>query len=161
MRGSTPGGASCLLRVVFEDWQLELIAEARRGVLATIARDGRAQLVPVCYAFEGGRFGIAIDEKPKLGTELARTRNIARDPRVSLLIDRYADDWMQLAWVRIDGSATVFERGAAQPAMLRSLRERYPQYETMALEERPLIVIAPGRVTAWRWKGETRVSSEA
>jgi PPOX class probable F420-dependent enzyme len=159
MRGSTPGGASCLLRVVFEDWQLELIAGARRGVLATTARDGRAHLVPVCYAFEGGGFGIAIDEKPKLGTQLARTRNIARDQRVSLLIDRYDDDWTQLAWVRIDGLATVFERGAEQPAMLRSLRERYPQYETMALDERPLIMVEPTHVAAWRWEGGTQVSS--
>jgi hypothetical protein len=61
--------------------------------------------------------------------------------------------------VRIDGSATVLERGAARPAMLRVLRERYPQYETMALDERPLIMVEPTHVAAWRWQGGTRVSS--
>ncbi|MEO9255129.1 MAG: pyridoxamine 5'-phosphate oxidase family protein, partial [Tepidiformaceae bacterium] len=60
---------------MFETWQLELIAEARRGVLGTIAADGRPKLVPVCYAFEDGRFGIAIDEKPKRSTNLARLAN--------------------------------------------------------------------------------------
>jgi hypothetical protein len=30
------------------------------------------------------------------------------------------------------------------------LRAKYPQYRAMALEERPLIVIAVERVTVWR-----------
>jgi PPOX class probable F420-dependent enzyme len=136
---------------VFEAWQLELVAEARRGVLGTIARDGCPQLVPVCYAFDGARFGIAIDEKPKRGTRLARLANIDRDPRVTLLIDRYDDAWLQLAWLRVEGRATVFERGEEQARMLAVLRLRYPQYREMALEERPLILVEPGRVVSWRW----------
>ncbi|MEO9255813.1 MAG: TIGR03668 family PPOX class F420-dependent oxidoreductase, partial [Tepidiformaceae bacterium] len=117
----------------------------------TIAADGRPKLVPVCYAFEDGRFGIAIDEKPKRSTNLARLANIARDPRATLLIDCYADDWTQLAWLRLDCSATVFERGDERPAMLAALRQRYPQYEGMALEARPLIVLEVERVVGWRW----------
>lgn len=136
---------------MFETWQLELIAEARRGVLGTIAADGRPHVVPVCYAFEDGRFGIAIDEKPKRSTQLARLANIARDPQATLLIDRYADDWTQLAWLRMDCSATLFERGDEQPGMLAALRGRYSQYEAMALEERPLIVLEVERVAGWRW----------
>ena len=81
---------------------------------------------------------IAIDEKPKAGLRLARLRNIERDPRVSLLADRYDEDWTQLAWVRVEGNAEILERGGADPAALAALRDRYPQYRDMDLEPRPL-----------------------
>lgn len=135
----------------FEAWQLELIAEARRGVLGTVSADGRPHLVPVCYALAEGVFGIAIDEKPKRPGRLARLRNIARDSRVTLLVDRYDDNWRQLAWLRVDGEAAIVERGDERPEMLAALRARYPQYTAMALEGNPLILIVPGHVSAWRW----------
>lgn len=136
---------------VLDDWELQLIADCRVARLATLAGDGRPHLVPVCYAFVGERFAIAIDEKPKSGRELARLANIERDARVSLLIDRYDDDWRQLAWVRIDGRAVVYERGDDWPEALRGLRSRYAQYTAMALESRRLIQITPARAASWRW----------
>lgn len=136
---------------VFEPWQLAFIEELRVARLGTITETGEPHLVPVCYAFVEGRFAIAIDEKPKRRGELARVRNIRRSPRVSLLLDRYDDDWSQLAWVRIDGEGSVFERGDVWPSALVALRKRYPQYESMGLEQLPLISITPLRVSAWRW----------
>ncbi len=59
--------------------------------------------------------------------------------------------WTTLAWVRVDGLATVLERGDQRPAALQALRARYPQYRQMALEGLPLIVIAPIAVAGWRW----------
>ncbi len=38
---------------------------------------------------------------------MARTRNVRRDPKVSLLLDHYEDDWKRLWWLRVDGSAAV------------------------------------------------------
>jgi len=139
---------------VFTDWERELIETCRVGRLATIAFDGRPHLVPVCYALHGKRFAIAIDEKPKREGELARVRNINRDPRVALLIDRYDDDWNQLAWLRIDGLAAVFPQGRVEPGALTALRARYPQYEGMALERLPLILVSVERFSSWRWPTE-------
>ncbi len=138
-------------RGVFERWQLELVAECRVARLGTIAADGRPRLVPVCYAVVGGAVVIAVDEKPKRGGRLARLRDIARDPRVTMLVDRYEDDWTRLAWVRIEGRAAVQERGEEHPAALEALRARYPQYREMRIEKLPLIVITPERVVGWRW----------
>ena len=138
-------------RGVFERWQLELVAECRVARLGTIAADGRPRLVPVCYAVVGGSVVIAVDEKPKGGGRLARLRDIARDPRVTMLVDRYEDDWTRLAWVRIEGRAAVQERGEEHPAALEALRARYPQYREMRIEKLPLIVITPERVVGWRW----------
>ena len=136
---------------VFEPWHRDLIAELRVARLATIAPDGRPHLVPVCYALLEGRLAIAVDEKPKRSTELARLRNIRRDPRVTLLFDRYDDDWSHLAWVRVDAHAQVHPTGSEWPEALEALRARYSQYAGMALESLPLIVATPERVTGWSW----------
>jgi PPOX class probable F420-dependent enzyme len=131
-------------------WERALIEESRAARLATIGPRGLPALVPVCYAFIEDRFVIPIDEKPKSGRPLARLQNIDRDPRVSLLMDRYDDDWTQLAWLRIEGTAAAID-GSAWPAAIVALRGRYPQYAGMALETRPLIVITPTRSRSWRW----------
>lgn len=131
---------------------LELLEESAAGRLATIAEDGRPQLVPVCYALVDGLIGIAIDEKPKRpGVTLARVRNLARDRRATLLVDRYDADWTRLAWVRIDLEGEVLERGEAWPEMIAGLRERYHQYRGMKLEELPLLRLAPVHIRGWRW----------
>ena len=136
---------------MFEPWQLEFIDVLRVARLGTIARDGRPHLVPVCYAVVGGRFAIAIDEKPKRAGQLARISNIERDPRVTLLFDRYDDDWERLAWVRVEGRAKVLVAGSEWPEALDALRARYRQYAGMSLESLPLIAVTPERVVGWRW----------
>jgi PPOX class probable F420-dependent enzyme len=136
---------------MFTPWELELIELCRVVRLGTVARDGKPHLVPACFALLEGRIVIAIDEKPKRAGELARVRNIGRDPRVTLLFDRYDDaDWSRLAWVRVDGEARVLPRGDELPAALVALRMRYPQYRSMALEGLPLIVAEAVRVVSWR-----------
>ena len=135
---------------MFLPWQLELLGECRVARLGTISSSGAPHLVPVCFALVEGRIAIAIDEKPKRSVELARLANIRRDSRVTLLVDRYEDDWTQLAWVRVYGKADIIARGAQWAGALSVLRDRYPQYEAMTLETRPLIRIEPVSVTGWR-----------
>ncbi len=138
--------------LMFEPWQRELLESLPVARLGTIASDGRPHLVPVCFVLLGDTIVIAIDEKPKRpGVQLARLRNIRRDSRVSLLADRYEGDWLKLAWVRIDGEATIVASGQERPEALAALRLRYPQYGTMALESLPLIEVTPERVTGWRY----------
>ena len=138
---------------MFEPWQEMLLRESRVAVLATIAANGEPQTVPVCFVLIGERIAISIDEKPKGDPHaIARLRNIARDPRVTLLVDHYDDnDWERLAWMRVHGRAEVFDSGGEWPGALESLRAKYPQYRAMALETLPLIRIEPVRVASWRW----------
>ena len=137
---------------IFEPWQRAFIEKLRVARLATVASSGYPALVPVCYALVADQLVIAIDEKPKSTTSLARLRNIGRDPRVSILFDRYDEDWTKLAWVRVEGEASVGAAGAGRPDALQALRERYPQYRQMDLESRPLVVVQPRTVVAWRWE---------
>jgi PPOX class probable F420-dependent enzyme len=138
------------MKPMLERAHRELLEECRVARLATIAADGRPRLVPVCYALVGDDIGIAIDEKPKSTTELARVRDIRRDARVTLLVDRYDDaDWGRLAWLRLEANASVLERGEEWPEALAALRARYPQYEAMLLEERPLLRLVVTRAVGW------------
>jgi PPOX class probable F420-dependent enzyme len=128
------------------------IRSRRVAHLATIGTAGDPHVIPICFAFDGAQFYSALDEKPKRvpARELQRVRNIIGDPRVALLLDRYDDDWSQLAYVLVHGRAELIEPpGRRHRAALTLLRERYPQYATMALEERPVIAVTPERVASW------------
>lgn len=134
------------------------LAAARRAVLATIAPDGRSRLVPICFVLDEARPLVytPLDEKPKTVDQprrLARVRDLLADPRVSVLIDRWDEDWESLAWLRCHGTASLLEWGgedAGEHGMaVAALRSKYPQYATHRLDARPLIRIEIERATSW------------
>ncbi|MEU3771280.1 TIGR03668 family PPOX class F420-dependent oxidoreductase [Amycolatopsis keratiniphila] len=97
--------------------------------LATAGSDGVPHLVPVTFVVEGDSVAFAIDHKPKSTTALRRLKNIAENPVVSFLTDRYDEDWAGLWWARADGVARVLTDPDEQALPVRLLREKYPQYE--------------------------------
>lgn len=135
------------------------LGEARRAVLATIAPDGRPRLVPVCFVLHAELpvFYTALDEKPKSVDEprsLARVRDLQADPRVSVLVDHWDEDWARLAWLRCHGTASLLEPGRAadraeHASATAALRTRYRQYAAHDLETRPIIRIAIERALGW------------
>ena len=135
------------------DWAAELL-ESPVGRLATADTTGVPAIVPICFVVDGDVIWSAIDEKPKSGKPLKRLRNIAENPRVTLLVDRYDDDWSRLAWVAIHGAARVVE-ATGQPQALARLRAKYPQYQSMALEESVLVRIEVETAVSWRAGGQT------
>jgi PPOX class probable F420-dependent enzyme len=126
---------------------------SRVGHLATAAPDAMPHAVPLCFWFDGANFYFVIDEKPKRhrGLKLKRMRNIEANPHVSLLIDHYEEDWSQLAYVLVSGTAKVVEGREEYMLALRNLRDKYPQYRTMALsyETNLMVRIEPQRVHTW------------
>jgi len=136
--------------------QRTFLESARRAVLATIAPDGHSRLVPICFVVAGDPpiLYSPIDDKPKRTEDpfaLARVRDIAADPRVTILVDRWDEDWLQLAWLRCEGRASLLEPGATQEhsAAVAALRAKYPQYANHRLEQYPLIRVTFERVTDW------------
>ena len=141
----------------------QLLDAARRATLATIAPDGRPRLVPVCFALgpgdgdgddagAGQSLWIPLDGKPKRGDDpraLARVRDILDRPSVTVLVDRWSEDWSELAWLRIDGVARLVEARDVPPAVVDALVARYPQYATHDLPHRPAICVAAGGWTSW------------
>ena len=83
---------------------------------------------------------------------LARVRDILADPRVTVLVDRWDEDWTRLAWLRGNGLAAVVVPAAGgdeHDAAVAALRAKYEQYAAHRLETRPLIRITFERVTDW------------
>jgi PPOX class probable F420-dependent enzyme len=129
-----------------------LLAEARRATLATIARDGRPRLVPICFVLLDDVLWSPLDEKPKAVDDvrvLARVRDIQERPEVGVLVDRWSEDWTALAWVRVGGRAALVEADQVPVAVADALRLKYPQYLDHDLEHRPMIAIAIQRATSW------------
>jgi len=139
-------------RTTLTEAEVAFVSRQRVARLATADANGSPHVVPVCYAFDGACFYTPLDEKPKRVAEskLRRVRNIEARHEASLLIDRYDDDWSRLGYVLVHGRADLLDPGdQTHSRALALLRERYPQYRTMALETRPVIVITPDRVTSW------------
>ena len=131
----------------------QFIRDHRVARLATADGDGRPTAIPICYVFDGEHFYSPIDEKPKQVAPrgLKRVRNIETNPHVALVIDDYADDWSKLAYVLVSGLAAIVQPGMAEHARaVCMLRDKYPQYHTMAIDERILIRVTPARIKHWR-----------
>ncbi|HLW00854.1 MAG TPA: TIGR03668 family PPOX class F420-dependent oxidoreductase [Ktedonobacterales bacterium] len=120
--------------------------------LATADAQGQPYAVPICYAFDGRWVYSALDEKPKSvePTRLKRVRNIQANPRVALVVDDYAEDWRLLAYIQLRGQADLLPVGAeAHAGAVRLLRAKYPQYEQMAIDQQPVLRIAPEAIVTW------------
>jgi PPOX class probable F420-dependent enzyme len=134
-----------------------MLASARVARLATVDAAGRPAIVPFCLALiedagSGSVIVSVLDDKPKrvADTELARVRNIARNPSVAVLIDHYEEDWSRLAFVHVRGTASLLGPGdSGHAAAIAALRGKYPQYRAMAIEARPVIRIGALRATSW------------
>lgn len=127
----------------------DLLAEARRATLATIRPDGRPRLVPICFVVIDDVIWSPIDEKRKSTSDpraLARVRDIETRPDVTVLVDRWSEDWTDLAWLRVEGRA---ELAGSVPAVVDALRAKYPQYAAHDLEHRPMITISVEHATSW------------
>jgi PPOX class probable F420-dependent enzyme len=103
---------------------LPLPEDAPVARLATVDREGRPHVVPICFVVDGDTLYTAVDEKPKRTRRLRRLQNIEANPRVEVLIDHYEDDWSKLWWVRLRGTARIVE----DPRAVDLLAAKYLQY---------------------------------
>ncbi len=123
-----------------------IVTDARRATFGSIDERGRPHLVPITFALRNGELVSAIDHKPKTTTALARLRNIARNPEVTVLIDRYDEQWIRLGWVMVRGAARIDAPGSATKA----LSARYPQYRSFP-PVGEVITVTPRSIVWWTW----------
>ncbi len=131
--------------------QDRFLRSARSGHLATSDKEGRPQVIPVCYVFDGESVYSVLDAKPKTTPlrQLRRVRNILANPHVSLVADHYEEDWSRLQYVLVSGEAGLLESGEEWSRAIVMLREKYPQYRQMDLDDSPVIKIVPARFSPW------------
>jgi PPOX class probable F420-dependent enzyme len=132
----------------------KILKGARVARLATVDAWGRPHIVPVCFAYDGKLFYTAVDQKPKRVPRgrLVRLQNIRVVPRVALLVDEYDEDWTQLWFILVRGTAKLIPDSARQERewAISRLRAKYPQYTRgMLADDAPIIRITPERTTSW------------
>jgi PPOX class probable F420-dependent enzyme len=138
-------------------------AAQRRAILATVGPQGAPRLVPVCFVLGEADDHLGrpivyspVDEKPKASPDpraLSRVQDLLVLPDVSLLVDRWDEDWTQLAWLRVYGRGVLLEPQPREreehTTAIALLRAKYPHYATHALEERPIIRMTIDRSRSW------------
>jgi PPOX class probable F420-dependent enzyme len=130
------------------DWAEQLLGSARVARLGLIDGDGRPRVLPITFAVADDAVWTAIDNKPKRSAEPARVRWLRRRPEASVCVDRYVDDWTELAWIQLLGRIDVLEvdRGASG---MDALRAKYDQYESDP-PPGPLLRLTVERAVHWR-----------
>jgi PPOX class probable F420-dependent enzyme len=130
-----------------------LFSQSPVAMLATVGPDGAPHVVPVVFAVNTDReppvVYTAVDAKRKSTKRLQRLTNIEANPRVSLLVDNYDEDWARLWWVRADGVAEIHQSGDEMATGYALLRRKYVQYQRLALDG-PVVTVTVARWSAWR-----------
>lgn len=117
---------------------------------ATTHRERGADLVPVVFAVDGDHLAIPIDTvKPKAAGRLQRERNLAADPRATLLVEHWdVTDWSRLWWVR---ARLTWLRGDVESVVAESLSTRLTtKYEAYAAAPfTRLLLFRLGELSGW------------
>ena len=118
-----------MTRHSFDDKLLDVISADKLGVLATIKRDGRPQLSNVTYHFDRDVLVLRVSiTEPR-----AKTRNMRRDPRASMLVSS-KDGW---SYAVAEGDAQLTPPAAspdddtveALVALYRAIAGEHPDWD--------------------------------
>ena len=130
----------------------DLLTTARVAHLATSDQYARPHVVPIVFVWTSDVLYTPLDRKPKRDDDwhaLRRVRNIETNGRVAIVVDRYDEDWSHLAWVMVEGVATILESGAERDTAAALLTAKYAQYETLPLDGRPIVRVVIERASEW------------
>ncbi|ANW66281.1 PPOX class F420-dependent enzyme [Mycobacterium sp. djl-10] len=135
-----------MARQVFDDKLLALISGNSLGVLATIKRDGRPQLSNVSYWFDARAVALQVSvTEPR-----AKTRNLRRDPRASILVS--SDDGWSYAVAEGDAELTAPAADAGDEtvealiALYRNIAGEHPdwdEYRDAMVTDRRVVLTLP------------------
>ncbi len=129
-----------------------LIKGAKVARLATVDQKSHPYVVPVVFVFHENSFFIPLDDKTKTVNpkNLKRVKNIVGNPNVTLLIDKYQNDWKKLFFLMIHGTATVIDgkNSKLMDKIHKLLISKYPQYKKIGVGNF-CIMINPQRITHW------------
>jgi PPOX class probable F420-dependent enzyme len=124
----------------------EFVRWARVSRVATVSAEGVPHLVPVCHVLVGGKLYVGS------GNDATKVRNLQANPRITLTVDDYSDQWSSLKGVMVQGRARLIPRGPEFARAREALYDKYPQYSkeaALAPSDSVVIEITPSRVFTW------------
>lgn len=128
------------------------LAEPRNVMVAAIRADGRPQMTPNWFVWDGGRFWISTTK------DRAKYRMFRRDPRVQLAVD----DATGFRSVLVDGTVEIHEDVATGLGTFRAIRAKHGRpmgddrqlAEELIAEDRVLLAVTPeAPMERWRTVG--------
>ena len=114
--------------------------------VATVSEAGVPHLVPVCHVLADGKIYFAS------GNDAQKVLNLQANPRLTVTVDLYSDDWSNLKGVMVQGTATLIEKGPRFRKVRALLYKKYPQYpDEAAIEESDSVIVevTPTHVFSW------------
>jgi len=127
-----------------------MLAGSRKLQLATINPDGTVHLVTMYYVMLDGRIAFWTYRSSQ------KARNIARDPRVTCLVEA-GDEYFDLRGVQVTGTAVCVDEPAGVLDIGRRIAARMggvpaealEDYVTHAARKRLGYIVEPSRVVSW------------
>jgi PPOX class probable F420-dependent enzyme len=128
------------------------VGEARVARVGTIDERGGAHLVPIVFVLDRDTLYSITDAGSR---PAKRLRNLKADPRVSVVVDDYDEDWSRVWWVRFRGRGRVIEAGPEWDNARRLLWEKYPQFEDAPADEAagPVMAVDIEEWSGWAYSG--------
>ena len=128
----------------------DLLAGSRKLQLATINPDGTPHLVTMFYVMLGGQIAFWTYRASQ------KARNLARDPRVTCLVET-GEDYFELRGVQVTGTARcvedpagVLEIGRHVAAGLAGVpADALEEYVAHAARKRAGYYVEPARIVSW------------
>jgi nitroimidazol reductase NimA-like FMN-containing flavoprotein (pyridoxamine 5'-phosphate oxidase superfamily) len=115
--------------------EVAFLDAARVGHLATMRMGAWPHVVPVCHVLDLDRVVIASAYDRKVS-------DIRDNASVTFCVDRYSEDWNELAQVIVSGEAYLIESGPEWERDRALLYEKFPQYPDVApIEEGSTVII--------------------
>ena len=129
----------------------DLIKRSKVARLATVDQQSHPYVVPIVFVFHKNSFFIPLDEKTKgvNPKKLKRVKNIQKNPKVTLLIDQYQNDWKKLFFLMIHGKASVIDNNSKTLNEIHKLLVlKYPQYKKIGVGN-SCIKVKPTKIKFW------------
>ena len=124
----------------------KLVERERVCRVATVGRAGVPHVVPVCHVLVDGKIYFASEAGAK------KVENLRQNPRATVTVDLYSDDWSNLKGVMVQGDAAIIRANPRFRKIRKLLYEKYPQYPDMsAIGERDSVVIEVTPTHAFSW----------
>ena len=115
--------------------EARFLSDARVGHLATVRMGAWPHVVPVCHVLDLDRIVIASSDDRKVS-------DIRDNASVTFCVDRYSEDWAELAQVIVSGEAYLIESGPEWERDRALLYEKFPQYPDVSpIEEGSTLII--------------------
>jgi nitroimidazol reductase NimA-like FMN-containing flavoprotein (pyridoxamine 5'-phosphate oxidase superfamily) len=115
--------------------EARFLSDARVGHFATVRMGEWPHVVPVCHVLDLDRVVIASADDRKVS-------DIRDNASVTYCVDRYSEDWAELAQVVVSGEAYLIESGPEWERDRALLYEKFPQYPDVSpIEEGSTLII--------------------